>query len=120
MENERPAMRRETLPDGSIRLATEGCSFVYTRLRPGVLLTVVSGYDRGDLGYAALDEVAAEIGRFGAVRWFVDTREAFGVTTRVREDWTAWFQANQSALRGVDILVGSTFFAMAVSVAKLV
>ena len=41
---------RETLPDGRIKLTAGECSFVYARLKPGVLLVTIAGYDTGQFG----------------------------------------------------------------------
>lgn len=109
---------REQLPDGSNRLKGDSCSFTYRRLAPGVLLTTIEGYDKGELGMATLDEMSNEIKRFGSLQLFVDTQKATGVVTEVREAWTAWFQANQASLKPVWIYVDSRFIEQVVSVAK--
>jgi hypothetical protein len=109
---------RETLPDGSVRLHDARCSFTYTRLRPGALLVRVVGYDQGQLGSAPLDEMGAAIARGQPLEIFVDAREAEGVTTLVREDWTAWFQANQARLQKIHVLVLGKFMQQVVSVSQ--
>ncbi|WP_437335631.1 hypothetical protein [Sorangium sp. So ce394] len=40
-------IHREILGDGSIRLAKDGCSFVFRRLRPGAVLVTIAGRDTG-------------------------------------------------------------------------
>lgn len=110
--------KRETLPDGSWRLSSDSSAFTYHRLTPGALLTVIQGYDKGDLGMEPLDELTNELKRFGALRLFVDTSETTGVVTSVREAWTTWFQANQAQLPAVWIFVHSRFIEQVVSVAK--
>lgn len=110
--------RRETLADGSVRLTGPSCGFLYRRLRPGLLLVNITGDDKGELGTAAIDEISAEIGRFGPLELFVDTAGASGVDTRVSELWTAWFRDNQPRLKRVSILATSRFVHLAVSIAK--
>jgi hypothetical protein len=111
--------QRETLPDGSILLRHERTSLAIARLRPGVVLVKISGYDTGEHGNMPFDEVSAEIGRFGPLDLFVDIGGAAGASTDVRESWTRWFQANRPGLRKVSILVQSTFVKSAVEVSKL-
>jgi hypothetical protein len=53
-------MNREVLDGGAVRLTAEGCTFLYTRPRQGVLHVAVSERDRGQLGTAPLDEIRAE------------------------------------------------------------
>jgi hypothetical protein len=101
-----PAAAREVLADGVVRLTAGACTFLYERLRPGVLLITISGQDNGQFGPATVDEAAAEFGRFsGPVRLFVDTRGATGPTRQVMETWTEWFAANRARLERVVILV---------------
>lgn len=109
---------REIRKDGSISLQSPGCTFVYQRLRPGVLLVTITGDDKGEFGMAPLQELDAEIARGGPLALFVDTRAARGAATSVTEDWTAWFAANQKNLRSVTILATSKFVHLIVSIAK--
>jgi len=110
---------RETLKDGSLRLRSEHCTFVYTRLRPGVVLTTISGHDRGELGDAPLREIGAEFARFGQpVEWFVDTKNTFNAVDNVSDAWTAWFQENRAWLKRVSILVTSKPVHLTVSIAR--
>lgn len=110
--------QREELPDGSIRLAADGVSFRFTRLRPDALLVVIEGYDQGQLGAQPLDEIGQTLARGEPIELFVDAGQVTGVTTAVREEWTRWFVANQSRLRRVHVLVSSRFMTAAVSVAQ--
>jgi hypothetical protein len=116
---QRPTVRREVYKDGAVRLSCPTCAFVYRRLRPGVLLVSISGSDKGDLGTAPVDEVSAEIERFGPIDLFVDTRGAVGVAREASDLWTAWFRDNQQRLEQVSILATSRFVHLVVSVAKL-
>ena len=110
--------QREIQKDGTVKLYSAGCAFLYRRLRPGVLLVTITGDDRGELGMAPLHELDAEIARGAPLSLFVDTRAARGAATSVTEDWTAWFAGNQKNLRGVSILATSKFVQLIVSIAK--
>lgn len=116
---QRPTVRREVLKGGTVRLSAPTCAFVYRRLRPGALLVSISGDDKGDLGPAPLDEVSAEIARFGPIDLFVDTAEATGIATQVSDLWTAWFRDNKPRLKRVSIHAPSRFVRLVISVAKL-
>ncbi|MFP2906524.1 hypothetical protein ACLESD_15950 [Pyxidicoccus sp. 3LFB2] len=76
-------MEREQLPDGSLRLKTSGVSFTYTRLRPGALRVHLHGYNRGDLGPAGFEPLAAELERHAPLDLLVDTRTTEGATSAV-------------------------------------
>jgi hypothetical protein len=106
MTSPAPSVVREVHPDGSVRLSAGEGSFLYRRLRPGVLLLTIAGNDRGQFGPAAVDEVAAEFTRTREpLVLFVDTRRATGPTREVMETWTEWFAANRARLARVLILV---------------
>ena len=81
------------------------------------LLVTVTGFDRGQLASAALDEIAAAI-RLPQLQLFVDARAATGVVTAVREEWTAWLQQNQAHLSRVHILVSDRFMTSVMHVAQ--
>lgn len=115
-----PAMvERETLPDGTIKLQAErGSSMTLTRVRPGVLLVRIAGYDRGEFGDAPFDVMQAEAQRWGKIELFVDATETPGAVTAVREMWTEWLKIHRQQLIRVHAVSGSTFVEMALSVAK--
>ncbi|WP_437999011.1 hypothetical protein WMF26_02470 [Sorangium sp. So ce185] len=112
-------IHREILGDGSIRLAKDGCSFVFRRLRPGAVLVTIAGRDTGGLGDAPLDELQAEIARYPPVELYVDARDATFAAESVSDAWTRFFSANRDRLRRVRILVGTPFVQLVVDVAKL-
>lgn len=109
---------RETLPDGSTRLRAGRSSMTFTRVRPGVVLVRISGYDRGEFGDVPFDLMQAEIQRWGKIELFVDATETPGAVTAVRELWTEWFRVHQRGLVRVHAISGSNFVEMALSVAK--
>jgi hypothetical protein len=111
-------VEREVLADGTVRLKTATCSFHFRRLKPGALLVTVVGDDKGELGMAPLDEMSAEITRFSSLELLVDARSTTGVDTAVADHWTAWFKANRTKLKSVNILTTSKFMTLVMSIAK--
>ncbi len=114
-------IQRDVLPDGTVRLSSRRCSFVYRRLRPGALLVTIEGYDEGQFGPATVDEAAAEFSRTSeTLRLFIDTQLASGPTTAVMETWTAWLAANRTRLARVVVLVSaeSKLLHLTVSIAQ--
>ena len=81
---------RELLPDGSVRLTSGESAFVFARPTAGVLLVTITGYDKGQFGTAALDEIGSVLRLGTRVHLFVDARNAIGATVRVSEDDGVW------------------------------
>ena len=109
---------RETLPDGSTLLRSARCRFTLTRLRPGAFLVRIEGYDQGEFGDAPFDAILAEMTRFGPLELFVDTADALGAATPVREAWTEWFRVQQPRLRRAHLLGGSKYMTSTLNIAK--
>ena len=109
---------RETLPDGSTLLRSARCRFVFRRVRPGVLLITIEGFDDGSFGDAPFDHTLAEVARFGAIDLFFDTTAAQGAATPVREAWTAWFAAQKPRLRRVHIVGASKYILSTMHITK--
>jgi hypothetical protein len=112
-------IQRESLPDGSLRLSVERCSYTIRRPRPGTLHIVVAGQENGELGRAPLGEVAAEAALHPPVRLFIDLSAITHVATAVSDDWTAWFRANRASIRRVDALVASVYLHLTVAVSQV-
>jgi hypothetical protein len=112
-------MERETLSDGTLRLSVKDCSFTYTRLRPGVLLVRISGFDRGEMGDAVFKQPEAEMAAHTPLSLLLDLRQAEGATKTVSDAWTEWFRVRRPQLQEVHILVASKFLNLTVNVAKL-
>lgn len=111
-------LQRETLPDGSLKLAAGRASFVYRRLQPGKLLITISGFDAGQFGTATLDEVRLEMLRQRPVELFVDAEGATAVSVEVSKEWTQFFSLNREHLRRVSVLVGSKAIELTVAIAQ--
>lgn len=112
-------IQRQTLSDGSVQISSEGCAFVYTRLRAGAVLITIAGDDDGSLGSSPFDELTAEIARFGPVHLFVDARHVTGVAVAVTEQWASWFRANRAGIKRVRVLVTSKLLHITASMVHL-
>jgi hypothetical protein len=89
-------------------LSSGDCAFLYRRVRSGVLLVTISGYDAGQFGTATLDEILTAIAREGKIELFVDARRATGAGVGVSEDWTRFFSTSREKLARVHVLVGES------------
>lgn len=112
-------IHREHLSNGTLRLRTDDCSFLFTRLRPGALLLTVLGEDDGQFGTAVLDELQSEIARFAQpLVLFVDALGAARVGTAVAARWTEWFDSHRGHLARVSVLVRSKTMSLTMSIAR--
>ncbi len=93
-------------------------SFVFRRLRPGVLLVTITGNDTGQFGTASLDEIRLEMQRHASLELFVDARDAVGVALSVSEEWTRFFSMNRTRLTRVSVLVSSKVVSLTVAIAQ--
>jgi hypothetical protein len=113
-----PAISRTLHADGTVELSAPGCTFRYRRTRPHALLVTIAGNDTGQLGSAALDEIATALVRERPLELFVDAREALGPATRVSDEWTGFFARNRADLLRVHVLVGSKVVELTVAIAR--
>lgn len=112
------SIKRETLEDGSVRLASERCSFTYQRPRPGVVFILIVGNDKGEFGTAPMDELREDISRYAPIELFIEMDEVTGANLPVQEAWTEWFSHNRPALKSVSILTRSKFMHFTAEVVK--
>lgn len=112
-------MRREELPDRSVRIAADDCSFTYYRPALGVVYIEIQGTDRGAFGTAVTNEMAGDLSAFAPIELFIDTTDVLFALPEVAELWTKWFSTNRGSLKSVNILVRSKFIHVTVEVAKL-
>jgi hypothetical protein len=110
--------RRETLPDGRVRIADARASFTYERLRPGAVLVTALGADMGQFGTASLDEIRLEMLRHRPVELFIDAQGVTMVAVDVSKEWTQFFSLNRDNLRRVSVLVGSKAMELTVAIAQ--
>ena len=109
---------REVLPDGPVRMSSRDTAFEFARPKPNVLVVTITGYDKGALGTAPLDEIAAVLRIAGPVHLFIDARNAVGAAVRVSEDWTRFITRHQADLAHVHVLAGSKMVELTVAIAR--
>jgi hypothetical protein len=109
----------ELLSDGSALLRSETCSFTTTRVCPGRLLTTVRGHDDGRLGREPMRQAERESLRFKTpVTWFIDARDAHGVSGGVLDLWTEWLGSRPDCLGRLHMLLGRRAMALKLQVAQ--
>jgi hypothetical protein len=111
-------LKRDLLPDGSIELSADDCSFTYKRVKAGLLRVTVKGHDTGQFGSATLDEIVAAIARDRKIELFIDAREAIGAAVSVSDEWTRFFSHHRDGLTRVHVLVGSKVVYLTVAIAQ--
>ena len=112
-------MIRETLRGGDLRLSGKTGSFVFQRLRPGVLLTMNRGRDTGEFGSAPLDVIYREYRLFRrAVEWYFDATLVQNATRSVVEEWTAWLLKHGDILAQMHVLTGSKEVHLMIAIAR--
>ncbi len=112
-------IERHIEPGGAIRLTAEGCSYTITALRPGTLLLAIAGRELGQLGRAAIGEVAVAAATQAPLHLLIDMGQLSHVSDAASKDWTAWLQANRHALHRVDVLAPEPFVRLVVAVSQL-
>ena len=114
-----PHVTREVIEDGAVRLSAGNAWFIIHRLRPGVVLMRAGGLDRGELGWAPMDELREDLRRFAPVEIFIDGADVDAVTAAASDKWTDWLGTNRAAIKSCSILARSKFMHITVEVAKL-
>ncbi|HYI95392.1 MAG TPA: hypothetical protein VEX68_17765 [Bryobacteraceae bacterium] len=112
-------MIRETLRGGDQRLSGKLGAFLYTRLRPGTLLTLSCGRDTGEFGTSPLDIVEREFHLFNRpVHWFFDATRVENATAAVSEQWTTWLRANRGKLAQMHVLAATEETHLMIGIAR--
>ena len=110
---------RDTLRGGDVRLSGKVGAFLYTRLKPGALLTISSGRDTGEFGTSPLDIVEREYRLFNRpVQWFFDATHVESATLAVSEQWTAWLGKNRGRLAQMHVLTNSVETRLMIGIAR--
>ena len=109
---------REAGPGGRVTISDPRCTFVYERIRPGVLEIRIAGTDSGQFGTATLDEISLALRRERPLELFVDAAEASMPTVAVSQDWTRFIALNQKDLKRVSVLVSSKSVALTMAIAQ--
>jgi hypothetical protein len=113
-------VERIALDGGAVRFQAGKASFTIVRLRSGVVLAIGGGHDKGDFGDAVLQEFEREIKTSAPIELFIDTTDVFNASQVVFERWASWLQENRSNLKAVNVLTGSKFVHLTISIAKLI
>jgi hypothetical protein len=107
-----------THPDGLVELSSEAGSFTFRRLGSSVLLVTIAGQDNGQFGQAALDEIRLEILRSQPLELLVDAERTTMVSTAVSKEWTQFFSNCRPQLKRVQVLTGSRYMNLVVSISQ--
>ncbi|MGZ3420936.1 MAG: hypothetical protein ACXVEE_23870 [Polyangiales bacterium] len=108
------------MSDEQVCLRAGDASFTISRLRPGVVLAIGGGHDKGDFGDAVLHELERAIHACPPVEIFCDVTEVFDASQVVSERWANWLRDNRMMLRAVHVLTASKYVHLTVSIAKLI
>jgi len=112
-------VKLETLRGGDLRLSDDACIFLYRRLRPGVLLTLVRGRDTDQFGTTPLDIIDRECRLFQRpVEWFLDASQVKRASITVSDKWTAWLREHPGALAKMHVLTNSKETRLMVEIAR--
>lgn len=109
---------KQVSQDGSTTIGAPGALFTFRRLRPGALLVTFTGSDLGQFSYAALDEVQAEMRRWGELELFFDAEHTELISVEVSRAWTHFFAVHRGSLRRVSVLTGSKLVNLTVAIAQ--
>jgi hypothetical protein len=102
-----------------VRLTADGCTYYFTLVRPGTLSMSIEGREQGQLGRAAIGEVAVAAATQAPLHLLIDMSRLSHVTEAVSNDWTAWIHANRHALRRIDVLAPEPFVRLVVAVSQV-
>jgi hypothetical protein len=114
-----PIMIQRHADADRIQLCAEGCTYTLIALRPGTLSMAIEGRELGQLGRAAIGEVAVAAATQAPLHLLIDMSKLSHVAEAVSKDWTAWLQANRQALRRVDVLAPEPFVRLVVAVSQV-
>src|SRR5262249_38633522 len=82
-------------------------------------LVNAGGLDRGELGWAPMDELREDLTRFAPIELFIDGADVNGVTAAASDKWTEWLSQHRASIKRCNILVRSKFMHVTIEVAKL-
>ena len=88
------------------------CALTIRRPAPGVTVVVLGGSDIGEFGDFPMQELAKDLGRFGALELFIDARAVRGASVEVSKDWALWMRAHRHQLKSISMLTGSRYVQM--------
>ena len=83
------------------------------------MLTIATGFDRGEVGDAPLRAIEAEVRWFRTpIEWFIDASQADNATSPVFTRWTEWLGRNANMLKRLHVLTGGEPMKLTVSIAR--
>lgn len=109
---------REISADSSVVLRDARCTFVFRRLRTGVLEVRIVGTDHGQFGTATIDEVALALLRERSLELFIDASEGAIPAVSASLAWTRFFELKRESLRRVTILTASKSVALTMAIVR--
>jgi hypothetical protein len=112
------APESKTFSDGTVHVKDARGSAQLTRLGPGALLYVCTGFLDTSFYEPMVQVAQREIDAAGDVAMFVDGWHLRSVDTGFREAWTVWFKANRDHFH-MQLLVRTKLMEMAASLANL-
>ena len=118
MPRAQQALETKTLTDGTVLVRDARGSAHLTRLAPGVLSYVCTGFLSTSFYEPMVALAQREADRGGPVVMFVDGWELQAVDTGFREAWTIWFRRHKHHFQ-MRLLVRSKLMEMAASLANL-
>jgi hypothetical protein len=109
---------REISRDGSVVIRDARCTFVFRRLRAGVLEIEIVGADNGQFGTATIDEVALALIRERSLELFVDMSGGSMPSVSVSSAWTRFFELKRDSFKRVTILAASRGVALTMAIVR--
>ena len=108
----------KTSSDGTVVIEGDRGTARMSRLAPGMLSYVCSGYFPATYAQPMIAVADREMRFHGSVVMITDAWELSSVDSGYREAWTAWFKAHKQSFR-MTLLVRSKLMEMAASLANL-
>ncbi len=88
-------------------------------LKPGVIITAISGTDKGELATVALDQIREEFARFRQpLAWFIDAEHSPNVVSQVVEQWTGWLLKHQHIFKSIHVFTSDKAMRLNFSIAR--
>jgi hypothetical protein len=89
----------------------EGVSAGLAIERPaqGVVVLRLTGWDTGEFGDAAMQEIGRDFAAGKPLQLFIDARAVKGATVDVSNEWALWLRANRARFAHISMLTGAPF-----------
>lgn len=113
------ALQTRVLPDKSWLYIDDDCVMRTHELGDGLLLTTCRGIQSDDFAGRIIADGTRQLKEHGRAVFMVDATLSSRMTTKFREQMTAWFKDNKGKVR-VHMLIKSKLLEMALNVANLI